>query len=142
MEIEPASLAQVQRGQDGRMVEVSDDVANVAQDLRALNPAFRLRYSEAGQHFVVYQVVHLPNGSTDEHLVTTAQECDPRLVRRVEEIMAPGYDLAVELDKADREAERRHEHEQAEALGPAAERMAHAMRRDLGVQKRIFVPGD
>jgi hypothetical protein len=142
VEISPARLAQVQTARGGQFVEITDDVQNVAADLAAIDPGLRLRYSEAGGYFVVYHVQELPDGKRREHLVTTAQELDQRLVQRIRAIDArTGYDYARELDRLEREAEQQRDREFSERTGPIAERLAHAVRHDLGVQSRIFVPG-
>ena len=95
--IEPVPVAQVLDGYDGRMILVDDDVAGVAADLRAIDPALELRYSERGGHFVVVQVLDEPDGRHVEHLVTTAPECDHRIVDRVRQVTDPSYDLVGEL---------------------------------------------
>lgn len=142
MEISPARLAQVQQARGGEFVEISDDVQNVAADLRAIDAGLRLRYSEAGEYFVVYHVEELPGGGQREHLVTTAQELDQRLVQRIREIdPRNGYDYAAELDRLEAEGERERDREFSEQIGPLGERLAHAVRKDLGERSRIYVPG-
>jgi hypothetical protein len=49
----------------------------------------------------------------------------------------PGYDLAAELEKLEDQRDREFDHEQRERTGEAAERLAHAVRVDLG-EKRHF----
>lgn len=140
-DIEPVPLTQVLEGYDGRMVVVDDDVAGVARDLRAIDPALVLRYAERGGHFLVVQVLD-EDGRHSEHLVTTAQECDQRLVDRVRKITHPSYDLVAELQRVD--AEGQHAREQngpiATALAERGDELAFALRRDLRIQNRIFVP--
>lgn len=139
--IQPVALQQVVEGFDGRMILVDDDVANVARDLRAIDPALELRYSERHGHFVVVQIID-QDGRRGEHLVTTAEECDQRIVERVRQIADERYDLAAELARVQAQGER-----DSKANGPLAEavdenvdRLLHAIRRDLRVQNRIYVP--
>jgi hypothetical protein len=47
IQIQPASFDQLVRAKDGRLVGISDDVGGVAQQLREIDPGFRLAYSEA-----------------------------------------------------------------------------------------------
>lgn len=135
------------------MVLVSDDVGGVAAALRALDPHLHLRYSEAGEYWVVYwsadpsqtdeDVEREERGET--YLVTSAQDLDHRLVKRIEKVYweckQPGYSLAAELDKIDAKAEQDAKHEWGEKYGEIHERMAHALRKDTHRDKRkIFVP--
>jgi hypothetical protein len=129
MEIQPASLAQVRRARGGQFVAIEDDVANVARDLHALDPSLRLRFSEAGGYFVVYQDL----GEGKENIVTTAQELDQRIVKRVEEVMQPSYDYAAELAAQDAKAEADAQERFNEQVGEIGERLFHAARRDKGV---------
>jgi hypothetical protein len=139
-EVEPATFTQMQRGRNGKMVEIDDDVGNIASDLRSIHPNLRLRFSEAGRYFVVYMREDWqPPG--DGYLVTTAQELDQRLVDRIRRISSEGYDFAKEIDRVDGESERAQEHRRYEQVGEIAERLAHALRKDRGMNGgRVFVP--
>jgi len=141
MELQPATLSQFLEGQDGRMYEIPADVGMVVQDLRAIDPTFRVRFSERGGYFVVYQHIVQPDGRVVDHLVLTAVELDQRVVNRVREIASPDYDLVADSER--RRA--RHERERRDALGARiraeGDRTAFAVRKDLGLDKaRIFVP--
>ncbi len=145
MEIEAASLAQVIRGRDGALVEVDDDVQSIARGLRDIDSHFCLRYSEAGEYFVVY---YRPEGEPEGngYVVTTAQELDGRLVDRVREVyhrtVNGSYSYAAELEKADERAEAERQYAFEQKVGDAGERLAHALRKDLGVVSRAVVPRD
>lgn len=141
MEINPATIDQVKRAKDGRMVQIDDDVANVARDLREIDPHLRLRYSEAGEAFIVY-FKRDQDEEGDGYLVLSATECDQRIVKRVREIASEGYDYAAELDRIDREAKRKQEHAFEEKIGEQGERLAHAVGKDLGHKPKIYVPGE
>src|SRR5690242_19431925 len=117
MQIDPASLDQVIKGQNGRMILVEADVGNVAVQLKELDPSFVLSVSESQGHFVVSQQFPKGDGSYEEHLVLTAQECDQRIVDRVREIMHPGYDLGAEMEKQDAAAEKAHNDKLEEIVG-------------------------
>lgn len=137
MEIQPATLDQIRIARNGKWVVIDNDVGNVAKDLRTLHPSLRLRHSESSGHFVVYQEIVHPNGKVEQHLVTTAKECDQRLVKRVAQIMQPEYDFAKELDKMDDEAKKRSEKEFEEQIEDHADRLAFAIRKDMGFKSDI-----
>jgi hypothetical protein len=140
-EIEPVALTQVLEGYDGRMIVVDDDVAGVARDLREIDPSLALRYSERSGHFVVVQIIEEGDRRT-EHLVTTAQECDQRIVARVRKITHESYDFVKELeaDQQRAERERRDNSPVARMLDEHGDELVFALRRDLRVQNRVFVP--
>jgi hypothetical protein len=137
MEIRPATYAQIKRGRDGRMVAIDDDVAGIAAQLLEIDPSLRLRWSESGEYFVVYQDL----GST-QHLVTTAQELDGRLLQRVLQVTHPDFDFAAEVDRVDAEADREAARRFSEGVGERGERLAHAIRKDMGFTSRVVVPKD
>lgn len=138
MEIRPASLAQVQRARNGQMVQIDNDVLGVAQQLKEIDEGLHLRYSEAGGYFVIYYVD--PEKKT-EYMVSTMQELDPRAIERMRQISSSSYDLIKEVEKQEAQAEKDRDHQIRENAGPVAERLAHAVRKDLGDTSRIFVPG-
>lgn len=150
-EIQPAHLSQLLKGQDGRLVEIPGDVGGVVSDLQRLDRTLRVRVLEDATPpiFVVYQRIEEKDRIT-EHLVTTVEAyftqsgtvegLDQRVVRRVEEIMHPSYDLPgrIESHASRRECERKKDLE--EKVGETAELMVHALRRGNHVTDRVFVP--
>ena len=66
MEIQPASLAVAQRGRNGQLVTIEEDVLDIAQQLREIDPCLSLHWNEDRGVFVVLET--LENG--DEKLVT------------------------------------------------------------------------
>lgn len=138
----PAGLAQLTRARDGRWVEVADDVAGIAAALARVDPCIRLRFSEAGEHFVVY---YRPENGEDEYLIFTATELDHRIVKHMEEVYArcnaPGWSFADELERTEAVAEREKERAWRNEHGEKMERLAYAMLKDTHRdQNRIFVP--
>lgn len=136
MEIQPASLAQVRKGRDGRNILITDDVSSVARDLHEIDPKLRVRFSEGGGHYAVY--FQYPDGR--EELVLTAQKLDQRIVKRFREIADESYDFGAEVERIDRQAERDQDARFSEQVAERGERLAHALRQDLGVKRRIHVP--
>jgi hypothetical protein len=140
MDIPAASVSQILHLKDGRVCEIEDDVSSVVKDLQEIDRGFRVRYSEATELFVLYHVDE--NGV--ESLVRTTPVLDKRLVNRIREIAAPGYDYAGELERLDREAKKRQDDEHAEKMGDLHERLAHAIRTDLKKAEPggVYVPPD
>jgi hypothetical protein len=138
-EIQPASIDQIMRGKNGKFVQIEDDVGNVARDIKAIDKRLCVRYSEAGEYFVVYaREEWMPPG--DGYLVTTAQELDGRLVDRLRRVAHHSYNFADEVDRIDDEYDRQHEKRRKEQVGEIAERLSHAMRKELGLDKgRAFI---
>lgn len=134
MEISGVDIAVVEKGKDGKFVTIDDDVLDIARDLKKIDENLRLRWSEAGEYFVVYEM--LPDGS--EGLVLTSTELTPAILDRIREIGHSSYNYAKELDEHDKQVEREFDHGVSERIGPVAERLAHAVRKDLGVTNRAF----
>ncbi len=144
MEIRPATLTQLNLGRGGQLIEIDDDVQGVANALHEIDPHIRLRFSERGGYFVVYWKPDAVEEG-DGYLIFTAQDLDHRIVQQMREhyhrCLQPGYSLADELDKAEAQAKAELDYERDEEYGEVAERLAHAMRSDLGHdQSRIYVP--
>lgn len=145
MEITPASVPQIMKGRRGRVVFVDHDAYDIARRLRELDDSLRLAWNEFGEYFVVYQILRGPNDSEKEHLVTTwdpkkSGTPDGRLIQRIRQIMNPNYDYAGELERLDREADKQRDYEFAQKVGPYAERLYHAVRKDMGMKSKIVVP--
>lgn len=130
-------MDQVERGARGQAVLIEADVGNVAADLRDIDPALRLRYSELGEYFVVY--FEPPDKPGDHHLVLTALECDQRIVKRVRQIASADYDYTSELDRIDREVERDKRNADRQRIGEGAERLYHEIRKAEGVRARAYI---
>jgi hypothetical protein len=142
LDIRPGTIAQVAQLRSGQLVTIENDVCGFASQLKRIDPSLRLRLSEETGLFVVYQQL-----GVKEHLVTTAQELDGRLVAHVARIVHEHkhgrYDLAAELDKADREADRAADHAFSEEHGPIAERLHHAIRKDMDWSgDKVFIGKD
>lgn len=133
--VEPASAHQVLQARDGTFVEVDGDVTRA---LKALDPNLHLRYSTSGKYYVVYW---RDEAKGKDHLVLTAQTCDMRIVARAELIGSGLYSYADELERLDSQAKADHEYKISQQIGDIGERLAHAIRQDLGAKQRIFLPG-
>lgn len=142
MEIQPATIEQVAKGRDGKMITIDADVGGIAQQLTEVDPHLKLRFSESGGYFVVYR--EAPEGS---ELVGTYQELDHRVLKDVQRLAwlnrQPGYSYADELDKKDAEADKEAEHARKEAMGEPAEKLHYALRKDKNMLgQRAFIKKD
>jgi hypothetical protein len=153
MNIQPASFDQIRMSADGRMVTVTADIGGVAEELRRLDKCLRLRYSESGDCWIVYRVHrnNEPCAEDDpertEELVLTAQECDQRIIKRLEYIDPQGrggYDFAKEIERVSREAKEQERQSYQEKFAETAELVAHEIRKAEGAKYRgrAFVPRD
>lgn len=151
MRIQPASIDQVRIASDGRLVTITADAGGVAEGLRRLDPCLRLRYSEAGDCWIVYRVHRAGEPCSDddpdrtEELVLTAQECDQRIISRLEYIDSQGrggYDYAKALEQGRKDRERQERAAFHERIGGAAELAAHELRKANGesYRGRVFLP--
>lgn len=141
MEIRPASIEQVRLGRDGQRILVDDDVGSIAKQIQEIDPRLKLEWNWKGEFFMVIETEELAEGR-EERLVTTAQELDGRLLKRVREITSPSYDFLGELERVDLQAEQERERRFSERAGEAGEHAAHALRKDLQAQNKVFVPKD
>jgi hypothetical protein len=130
--IEPASIDQLKRGRDGRMILVEADVGNIVQQIKEINDCFNVRHSDAGGYFVVFYRNPL---TQQEELVTTAQELDGRLLNRIRKVAHRSYDFAAELKRLDEEIEREREYQFEQKVHERGEEIAHALRKDVGAWK-------
>lgn len=139
MEIARASLAQLQRGRDGRKLLITEDVGDIAKRIAEIDPTLFVRFNEDGEFFQVFQRIE-EGPLVKEQLVTTAQELTPALVEHVRMLGSEDYDLAKEADRIDREAEKNRDHRFSEKIGERGELLAHALRKDKQVKTHIIVP--
>lgn len=134
IEIEPATLGQVKRSSRGQLVEITQDVTNVAQQLRDIDPDLKLLFDEVQHFYIVRHDVARPDGSVDENLVLTSKQLGAHIVERVRQIASAGYDYVRELERMEDQARRNREHAERERRGPILEELAHALRKDLGLR--------
>jgi hypothetical protein len=145
VDITPASLDQVIRGRGGELLIIENDVNGVARDIGLIHPDLFLRYNMQGDYFVVLQ--NMGDG-VRPHVVTTAQECDQRLVRKVQAIVQGHlngtYDYGTEVERHHDERDRVNNAEFTEKMGEVSEKLAWAIRTDIrkGRPGPIYVPPD
>lgn len=146
MEITPAHIDQIRRGDDGRMYTIDADVGGVAADLQDIDPGLKVKWHENGNP-PYYSVRYESEDRRSQQLILTAMELDQRIVERVRQIDShgtSGYNYADELEKQDRKVREGRRAAFREKMGPVGEQAAHALRKDLGLRYkgRAFVPKD
>jgi gas vesicle protein len=132
MEIKPATIDQIIKGRNGKRVVITNDVGDVARQIKEISSDLELHYNETADYFVVIQ-----KHENGEHLVTTAQDLDGRIVERVKQITNPQYNFDIEAAKVEKEAKENMEKQRKEHIGEIGERLAHGFRKDLNIKKNF-----
>jgi hypothetical protein len=138
LKLEPprASLDQLQLTNRLEMIRVERDVLGVVERLRRIDPGLKLLFDKRQNIFLLYHEGLNERGEMVESFVGAYTELDQRLVNLIERIDRDGrgrHDLQRELDRLEREQDALFEAARAQRLGDSAERLAHALRRDLGL---------
>lgn len=132
-----------------RQVIVDADSCAIVKDLKEIDPSLEVRFVDGDEpYFAVIQDLSTDDRK-EQHLVTTVQAyptsfgtytgLDGRLLERIRKITSPSYDFMAEAEKSKREWEEARRKEREEVLGEAAERAAHALRKDMGVKTKAFI---
>ena len=161
MNVEPARVSQVRLAENGRLVEIDQDVGHVAERLRQIDPGLKVRFGENSSPpvWIVYHEHHdgCPRngdgGPGSTYLVTTRAASMtrsgvwvglyPELVDRILEIGSEHYDYVGALERHNRAVQERREKANRERLSELNERGAHALRKDLNLgpyKGRVFLP--
>jgi hypothetical protein len=130
----PASARQWRDSTPDTRVSVTDDVHGVVRDLKTIDPCLEVEYDTVEEFYVL-----LRKDGPQEDLVLTALSLDPRVVKRVREIDRPEYDFVAEVDALDDAAEKQRTDDFREEMGGKHERLAHAIRKDLGDTSRAVI---
>jgi len=125
------------------LVPVENDVFHVVDRLKRIDPNLHLSYHKTDKVFVLEWRGVNDQGQMVEDFVGAYTELDARIVHLIERLAAKEnrnrYILSRELDALDAQREREAMHAHEERMGPAAEQLAHALRKDLGVKSRAYM---
>lgn len=125
------------------LVPVENDVYHVVDRLRRIDPNLHLSYHKTEKVFVLEWRGLSDQGEMVEDFVGAYTELDPRIVHLIEKLAAREnrnrYVLSRELEALEAQKEREALHAHEERMGPAAEQLAHALRKDLGVNSRAYM---
>jgi hypothetical protein len=147
--LSPAKLDQILETRN-RHVVVDADSCALVRDLKEIDSSLNVRFVDGPQpFFAVYQDIKHPDGSYEQHMVTTAQAyptsfgtytgLDGRILDRVREITHSSYDFAKEAEKKRKEYMDTERRQKEDYLGQLGEQAAHALRKDLGVKTKAFI---
>ena len=145
IKLEPprATLGELQLTNRLEMIRVEGDVLGVVEHLKRIDRGLVLMFDknvewEDGRGkgiYVLYWEGLNDRGQLVEDFVGAYRELDQRLINLIERIDGQGrgrHDLARELDRLEEQKEREAEQRHAEQMGPLAEQLRHALRKDLG----------
>lgn len=146
LRIEPprASLGQLQLTNRLEMVRIDDDVLGVAETLKKIDRGLVLMFDKGQKVYLLYHEAFNDRGEWVEQFIGAYTELDHRIVNLIERIDGQGrgrYDLARELDRLEAQKEREQQQREAETMGPLAEQLRHALRKDLGAEGSSVMPG-
>ena len=119
------------------------DAPRVAEEIKSIHPSLHLRQSANGD-FVVLQKVYHKGEVVKDHLVGKYPHHELKLIpERMRYITSRtrgylDYDFPKELDRRDAEREHRAKHKQSEVMGEVAQDLAPIIRKQFGVQNRVF----
>lgn len=129
-----ATLAQVRAGRDGRLVEIDQDVLDVCARIREVDTSLGVEWSDSANLFRVYELC--ADGKKRTVFWTPELTADlPDYLRQLSKT-----DYVTEMERRDRKAERDKDHDHLERWGGRHERLAHAVRKDVGYKGKVFVP--
>jgi hypothetical protein len=129
-----ASLAQVKASTKGRFVAIDSDVMDVAIRIREVDPCLSVDYGEDAGLFRIRELC----ADGRYRNVCWVRELTPDLPDYLQRILKTDY--VKDMERRDAQAQRDSDHRIHEIVGPIGERLAHAVRKDLGVKSRAFVP--
>lgn len=137
LRIEPprASLGQLQLTNRLEMIRVDPEVSQVAEDLKSIDTGLVLLHDKKQNIFVLYHEGFNEKREWVENFVGAYTELDDRIVNLIRRIDNQGrgrYDLGRELDRLEKQKDREAEAAHSEQMGPLAERLRWALRKDLG----------
>jgi hypothetical protein len=125
------------------LVEVENDVYGVVENLKRIDSRLHLSFNRSREVFVLEWRGFNDQGEYVEDFVGAYTELDHRIVHLIERLAAREnrnrYDLVKELDALERAKDAETEYAFMEQVGPAAEELAFALRRDLGIKNRAYM---
>ena len=129
-----STLAQVRRASDGRLIPVDGDVFDVCQRIREVDRSLGVEFNLKSEQYRIYE----EGDDGVRRTVKWVAELTPDLPEHLRQLLHTDY--ARELERVDRQAERDAAHAFHERVGPVGERLAHAVRKDLGIKRNVVIP--
>lgn len=138
-DIQPLPIDQVVVALNGNRILVDGEVGEYAQRLQEIEASLNLRIGAQGG-YIVYQEYER-GGRTKRHLCASYTELGERVLSDARRYTNPNYDVAAEQDKIESRLRAEAARAEHERVGEMAERLHHAIRKDLQVKDRVYVPG-
>lgn len=129
VEIQPATAEQVIKAGE-HWVVIEADLGGVVQELKEISPLLHLRYNPHQKFYAIYA-----REKGQEYLVGTYTHLDKRITQRIRKIMDSSYNFVEESEKKDKEAKDNWEYAWGQKIAENAEKLAWAIRKDLGLNK-------
>lgn len=138
-EVKPVSYEQViEAGDDYYIIDAA--TSQIVKEINEIDPRLHVKYSSRCNFFVLY-AKEVREGREEEYLVRTFTHLDNRIVERVKQISHHSYDYAQDMEDGEKELDSKKLHAIKEKLGDNAERLAFALRKDLGVKDYASMHG-
>jgi hypothetical protein len=125
------------------LVEVENDVFGVVENLKRIDAGLCLYFNQKEEVFVLFWKGLNEHGHFVEDWIGAYQHLDSRIVHLIERLAArensSHYDLNAELDKLEKAKDVESERAFMEHVGPIAEELAFALKKDLGIKNRAYM---
>lgn len=129
----------IKAGDDYYIISARDSA--LIKEINDIDNRLHVKFNRRQDFFVLYAKEQTPQGE-NQYLVKTFTKLDGRIVQRVREISDPSYDFIKEGEQMEKEHEAAKMHKIRESIGDTAEKLAHALRKDLGVKTHAFIDGN
>ena len=128
----------VQAGDDYFIIDAA--TCSMAKEINDIDNRLFIKYNRRQDFFVLFAKEETREGLV-EYYVKSFTKLDPRIVERVKEISDPSYDFIKEGEQLEKEWDKEKMYAIEQRIGDTADRLAHALRKDLGVKSRAFFDG-
>lgn len=147
VEITPVSFDRVMKLRNGRRAVITGDVGGIVAQLVEIDERINVWYQPEVGVYVLELHTPLPDGSIEESMIGAYEELDGRLVERVRQVCSPDYNIGAEIEASEARAAKANDEAHHEKAGDLAERLQHALRKDLSrhethttLKARAFIP--
>lgn len=129
----------IQAGDDYYIINARD--STIIKEINDVDNRLHVKFNPRHEFFVLFAKEKTREGE-NEYLVKTFTKLDARIVQRVKEISDPSYDFIKEGEDLENKLDKEKLNRIHNKIGDTAERLAHALRKDLGVKTHAFIDGN
>lgn len=122
-------------GDDYYIIDAATSI--IVKEINDIDSRLYVKYNSEHDFFVLF-AKDVIEGNECEYLVKTFQKLDPRIVQRVKEISDPSYDFIQEANDLEKQRDDEKLYAIRQKIGDTAERLASALRKDLGVKTHAY----